>query len=383
MFVWILVGFLGLIAVLWLLFLAASASVEIMKDIVESARSVMVYCRSLFRRISIDKTKSLRERNQHRIQVALSGQLSSELDVPKVVNQTLENIMHAEGRLDLLKTHAEWPREWSPEFEGLLEWIELRHELWLGLTKRLQDQVVARRLNAQKRQRQDDSEKELFWNTNQGFFKMFLGSAERACVSIDAYGDKVIDEDALKKQTEICLVKIKSRIGQSIPKSSIPSVFLFEQGSDSKLDLNDWEMESFLQERFKAYITTSGAGTEDLREIDQMSGIQFEVWVADSLKAHGHQNVRGTPATGDQGADLITELDGKKIIIQSKRYKANVGNAAVQEVSSAVAFYKADEGWVITSSYFTESAVQLARSCSVKLIDRNQLLEPERWGKLG
>ena len=113
MFVWILVGFLGLIAVLWLLFLAASASVEIMKDIVESARSVMVYCRSLFRRISIDKTKSLRERNQHRIQVALSGQLSSELDVPKVVNQTLENIMHAEGRLDLLKTHAEWPREWG------------------------------------------------------------------------------------------------------------------------------------------------------------------------------------------------------------------------------------------------------------------------------
>ena len=167
MLVWILVGFLGLIAVLWLLFLAASASVEIMKDIVESTRSVMVYCRSLFRRISIDKTKSLRERNQHRIQVALSGQLSSELDVPKVVNQTLENIMHAEGRLDLLKTHAEWPREWSPEFEGLLEWIELRHELWLGLTKRLQDQVGARRLHAEKRQRQDDSEKELFWNTNQ------------------------------------------------------------------------------------------------------------------------------------------------------------------------------------------------------------------------
>jgi restriction system protein len=149
------------------------------------------------------------------------------------------------------------------------------------------------------------------------------------------------------------------------------------------LDFNDWEMESFLEERFKAYITTSGAGTEDLREIDQMSGIQFEVWVADSLKAHGDQNVRGTPATGDQGADLITELDGKKIIIQTKRFKANAGNAAVQEVSSAVAFYKADEGCVITSSDFTESAVQLARICSVKPIDRNQLLEPERWGKLG
>jgi hypothetical protein len=205
MFVWILVGFSGLIAVLWLLFLADSASVEIMKNIVESARSVMIYCRSLFRRISIDKTKSLRERNQHRIQVALSGQLSSELDVPKVVIQTLENIMHAEGRLDLLKTHAEWPSEWSPEFEGLLEWIELRHELWLGLTKRLQDQVGARRLNAEMRQRQDDSEKELFWNTNQGFFKMFLVSAERACVSIDAYGDKVIDEDALKKRQRSAL----------------------------------------------------------------------------------------------------------------------------------------------------------------------------------
>jgi restriction system protein len=74
-----------------------------------------------------------------------------------------------------------------------------------------------------------------------------------------------------------------------------------------------------------------------------------------SSKQFGY-DVRGTPATGDQGADLIAERDGKKIIIQAKRYEGTVGNKAVQEVSEAVSYYGGDEGWVVTNSTFTASA---------------------------
>ena len=41
--------------------------------------------------------------------------------------------------------------------------------------------------------------------------------------------------------------------------------------------------------------------------------------------------VADTPASGDFGADLIAEKDGKRIAIQAKRYSKPVGNKAVNE----------------------------------------------------
>ena len=54
------------------------------------------------------------------------------------------------------------------------------------------------------------------------------------------------------------------------------------------------------------------------------------------------RNIRGTPATGDQGADLIVKKDHKIIIIQAKRHKRAVCNKAVQEVIGALHFYSGD-----------------------------------------
>ena len=52
-----------------------------------------------------------------------------------------------------------------------------------------------------------------------------------------------------------------------------------------------------------------------------------------------------------------------------------VGNKAVQEVTSAVAYYRGDEGWVITNSSFTPSAKALAQKSHIKLIDGKMLKE--------
>jgi restriction system protein len=84
--------------------------------------------------------------------------------------------------------------------------------------------------------------------------------------------------------------------------------------------------------------------------------VDFEVYLTRLLKKLGFEDVTGTSATGDQGADLLAKKDGRKIAIQAKRYKGRVGNEAVQEVVGALKFYKADEGWVITSGRFTQSA---------------------------
>lgn len=69
-----------------------------------------------------------------------------------------------------------------------------------------------------------------------------------------------------------------------------------------------------------------------------------------------------TQKSGDFGADLV--MKGKdKIVIQAKRYgiKNRVSLSAVQEVYGAKAYYKANQAWVVTNSYFTKQA---KRACS-------------------
>jgi restriction system protein len=113
-------------------------------------------------------------------------------------------------------------------------------------------------------------------------------------------------------------------------------------------------------------------------EFEELSGTEFETYLARLLKQHGFENIRGTAASGDQGADLLATKANRTIVIQAKRYRGAVGNKAVQEVVAAVKFYSADEGWVITSGTFTPSAKALAQANGVRLVDgyalRNDLL---------
>ena len=96
-------------------------------------------------------------------------------------------------------------------------------------------------------------------------------------------------------------------------------------------------------------------------------------WVGRLLTELGY-DVRGTPATGDQGADLIAKKNGKTVIIQAKRYRGTVSNKAVQEVISAVTYYGGDEGWVVTTALsFTASAKALAQKSQVRLVDGKML----------
>lgn len=108
-------------------------------------------------------------------------------------------------------------------------------------------------------------------------------------------------------------------------------------------------------------------------EVDKMSGRMFEEFLQALLKAKGYY-VQLTPESGDYGADLILSTKGKKIIVQAKRYKKNVGVKAVQEIATAKSHYKSDECWVITNSFFTEQAKKLASSNKVRLVDRKQLM---------
>jgi len=106
--------------------------------------------------------------------------------------------------------------------------------------------------------------------------------------------------------------------------------------------------------------------------LEILNGYEFEEYIGDIFKRKQY-NVSLTKKSQDQGADIILEKLGRRIVVQAKHYSNNVGNKSIQEIVSAVNHYNAEKGVVITSSYFTKHAIELAASNNILLIDRNEL----------
>lgn len=110
-----------------------------------------------------------------------------------------------------------------------------------------------------------------------------------------------------------------------------------------------------------------------VNEIDQMNGKTFEKYLEVLFQKLGYR-VERTRYVGDYGADLVVRKNGIKTIIQAKRYKKNVGIKAVQEAVAAKGYYECDEAMVVTNSFYTKQAIELAKANRVKLWDRNDLV---------
>ncbi|MEK4286657.1 restriction endonuclease [Paenibacillus sp. FSL P4-0502] len=129
------------------------------------------------------------------------------------------------------------------------------------------------------------------------------------------------------------------------------------------------EMNSKAKENHEMYVEKT-----DITTIDQFGGIQFEYFLKSLFMKQGFQ-VTMTPGSGDQGVDLILNNGSRKIAIQAKRYNVNskVGLSAIQEVYTGMQVYGCNEAYVITTSHFTNQAINLGNKVGVKLLDRNGL----------
>jgi restriction system protein len=105
---------------------------------------------------------------------------------------------------------------------------------------------------------------------------------------------------------------------------------------------------------------------------DTMTGREFELYCRDILHEAGWHAAL-TPGSGDQGADIIAEKDGRRVVIQCKFYSGTVGNRAVQEAYAAAAFQDARYAVVVTNSVYTKSAYQLAHKNGVLLMHHSDL----------
>ena len=130
--------------------------------------------------------------------------------------------------------------------------------------------------------------------------------------------------------------------------------------------------EEMRQEQAKANMEVQYELNQRRKRVNQMSGVEFENYCAGYLLKHlSFKEVHTTKVSGDYGADIIgIDADGKKWVVQCKRYGGSVGNSAVQEVVAAKAHYGASRGMVMTNSYLTPGAKRLARENKIEVIER-------------
>jgi len=117
--------------------------------------------------------------------------------------------------------------------------------------------------------------------------------------------------------------------------------------------------------------------------MNKMDSGDFEILLAMVYEGLDY-SVTATPATDDQGADLIVQKGDKKSVVQAKRSAAPVRKRAIQEVVAAKRFYQATGAVVVTKNSSTQSAVKLAEANQVELLDKNGLTgllsRARRWG---
>lgn len=109
-------------------------------------------------------------------------------------------------------------------------------------------------------------------------------------------------------------------------------------------------------------------------EVEIETGVDYENYIERILQEDSFI-VNRTPATGDQGVDLIATKNGKRIAIQCKFYSKSVGNKAVQEVVAGKDFYECDYACVVSNNSYTPAAKKLASVSNVLLLNEDNIVE--------
>ena len=105
---------------------------------------------------------------------------------------------------------------------------------------------------------------------------------------------------------------------------------------------------------------------------DDMTGLEFEHYVAGLLKQNGFHKVSLTERY-DFGVDIIGVKDGVRWGIQVKRHSGLVKASAVRQVVTGLRIYKCDRAMVITNSTYSTVAQKLAQANDCVLVDRSGL----------
>lgn len=112
-----------------------------------------------------------------------------------------------------------------------------------------------------------------------------------------------------------------------------------------------------------------------VEQLYALSPKAFEHYVAGLFRRKGYDvYVRGR--SGDMGVDLeLSRADGRRAIVQCKRYRHTIGPEIVRELFGAMFHEGAVHGFLVTTAGISDSAREWAASKPITLIDGATLVE--------
>ena len=120
---------------------------------------------------------------------------------------------------------------------------------------------------------------------------------------------------------------------------------------------------------------------EILESLSQVTPQQFESIVLDLLHRMGYgasrDDLQRVGGVGDAGIDGVISLDRlglEKVYVQAKRWQGSVGRPEVQAFYGALAGQRANRGVFLTTSTYTQQAIDFAKSVErIVLVDGEKL----------
>jgi HJR/Mrr/RecB family endonuclease len=114
-----------------------------------------------------------------------------------------------------------------------------------------------------------------------------------------------------------------------------------------------------------------------INQIDNLNPYLFEAAVAAIFNKQGFQ-VHLTPYSNDKGVDVVLLSENDNYLFQVKQSTSLVGRDAIQEIYTAKNYYENRFNVkfklsVLANNEYSSTALVLAASNSVNLINRNQL----------
>ena len=127
------------------------------------------------------------------------------------------------------------------------------------------------------------------------------------------------------------------------------------------------------RERLEQAVATGGPDAAQEARFERVrTGQEFELFCAGELERGGWR-VTLTGPSRDQGADLVAERRGDRLVVQCKLLGRPIGNYAVQEVVAARSHQHANRALVASNQRFTASCIELAAANGVELCHWSEL----------
>lgn len=104
-----------------------------------------------------------------------------------------------------------------------------------------------------------------------------------------------------------------------------------------------------------------------------LSGRRFEQELAYLYSQFGY-DIALTPASGDQGIDIVLNKDGREYIVQCKAHKKPIGPAVARELYGTLLHSKADEAILASLVGCTAGTKDFIRDKPIKLISLPDIL---------